>query len=264
MQKMFQPSCTLLISEVILIRRRLALTRPRPKLIGLAWSQKIREKEGESKMHPPPIKLPPLPQLLQQQMQQKPPDTIYINFSAEIIPTTTETLIAAVGNAVNQGVKIVYLMLSTPGGQVMNGLNLYNVLRGFPIQLITHNVGNVDSIGNAVFMAGSKRYACPQSTFMFHGVSAQVQATVSTPMGPLAVLGEKELRERLGGIQADQRRIGSVLKDRTRLDEPAIEALFLEAKTKDADWALTCGVVDEVREVKVPAGGPVVSLVFQR
>jgi ATP-dependent protease ClpP protease subunit len=49
----------------------------------------------------------------------------------------------------------------------MNGLNIYNVLIGLPFELITHNVGNVDSIGNAIFLAGSKRYAChtPHSCF---------------------------------------------------------------------------------------------------
>ena len=52
----------------------------------------------------------------------------------------------------------------------MNGMNLYNVMRAMPFKLITHNVGNVDSIGNAIFLAGVARYACPHSTFMFHGV----------------------------------------------------------------------------------------------
>ncbi|MGD0201097.1 MAG: ATP-dependent Clp protease proteolytic subunit [Bryobacteraceae bacterium] len=217
-------------------------------------------------MQPPSIKLPvqALPPFFQQQLQQNPPHTIYINFSAEIIPGTTETLIATVANASNQGVKTVYLMLSTPGGQVMNGLNLYNVLRGLPVELITHNVGNVDSIGNMVFMAGAKRYACRASTFMFHGVAAHLQATVASNTGPLTVLGEKELRERLGAVQADQNRIGAIIKDRTRLDETAIETLFLEAQTKDANWALSCGVIDEIREIQVPPGSPVVSLVFQR
>lgn len=146
----------------------------------------------------------------------------------------------------------------------MNGLNLYNVLRGFPIELITHNVGNVDSIGNTVFMAGSKRYACQHSTFMFHGVATHIQATLSTNAGPLAMMGEKELRERLDGIRADQKRIGSVIKDRTNLDEAAIDTLFLEAQTKDANWAFACGIVHEIRDVKVPSGVPVIPLVFQR
>jgi ATP-dependent protease ClpP protease subunit len=33
-----------------------------------------------------------------------------------------------------------------------------------PFRLVTHNMGKVDSIGNAVFLAGEQRYACPQST----------------------------------------------------------------------------------------------------
>ena len=36
----------------------------------------------------------------------------------------------------------------------MNSLNILHVLIGLPFELITHNVGNVDSIGNAIFLAG--------------------------------------------------------------------------------------------------------------
>src|ERR1700693_1709158 len=96
-----------------------------------------------------------------------PGQTVYVSFSAEINAATTESLISVMSNLVNQKVTTVYLLLSTPGGSVMHGLNLYNLFRGFPFELITHNVGNVDSIGNAVFLAGSKRYAAPHSTFMF-------------------------------------------------------------------------------------------------
>src|ERR1700680_3114676 len=113
---------------------------------------------------------------MQQQPQpgpqpQLPPPIVYVSFSAEIVPATTESLIAVMADCANKGVPHVYLMLSTPGGSVMHGLNLYNVLRAMPFKLTTHNVGNVDSIGNAIFLAGEERWACPQSTFMFHGVA---------------------------------------------------------------------------------------------
>src|ERR1700720_4641146 len=77
-----------------------------------------------------------------------PPDTFYVSFSADITASTTESLISVMANLVNQKAKTVHLLLSTPGGNVMNGMNLYNVLLGLPFELITHNVGNVDSIGN--------------------------------------------------------------------------------------------------------------------
>src|SRR5690348_16113733 len=113
-------------------------------------------------MGAPPLLPPQVPQVL-------PP--AFVSFSAEIVPKTTEVLLATMANLVNQGYKEVHLLLSTPGGSVMHGVTVYNVLRGLPVTLITHNVGNVDSIGSVVFLAGEQRYACPQTTFMLHGVS---------------------------------------------------------------------------------------------
>ena len=184
------------------------------------------------------------------------PGEVYVTFSAEINVNTTESLIASMTQLANQGVPKVTLLLSTPGGAVMNGMNVYNVLRAMPFELTTHNVGNVDSIGNAIFLAGEKRYASPHSTFMFHGVGFQSQ--------PGQVLEEKILRERLGGIQADQKRIGDVIAERTSLQLDAIGALFLEAQTKDAAYAIGAGIIHEIRDAKIPAGTPVVSLVFRR
>jgi ATP-dependent protease ClpP protease subunit len=86
-------------------------------------------------------------------------------------------------------------MISTPGGSVMYGMNLYNVLRAFPIKLITHNVGNVDSMGNAVFLAGEERFACPHSTFMFHGVGFDFNGQFR--------LEEKLCKEKLEAIHAE-------------------------------------------------------------
>jgi ATP-dependent Clp protease protease subunit len=188
--------------------------------------------------------------------QQQLPETVYVSFSAEISPHTTESLLAVAANCVNSQVKTVYLMLSTPGGSVMNGLNIYNVLKGMPFELITHNVGNVDSIGNAIFLGGSKRYASPHSTFMFHGVGFDVNGQFR--------LEEKLLRERLQGILSDQKRIGGIISERTNLEEKAVEALFTEAQTKDATFAASTGIVHEIKDVQIPTGSCVISLVFQR
>lgn len=184
------------------------------------------------------------------------PSTVYISFSAEIIAHTTESLIAAAANCANQGVKEVYLMLSTPGGTVMHGMNLYNVLRAMPFKLITHNVGNVDSIGNAVFLSGVERYACPHSTFMFHGVGRNAIAGQR--------LEEKSVKETLDSILADQKRIGSIIKDRTKLGDGEIQSLFSEAQTKDATFAAGCGIVHQIKDIQIPTGSTVISLVFQR
>lgn len=184
-----------------------------------------------------------------------PPPT-YVSFSAEIVPNTTESLIALMANLANLGAKEVHLLLSTPGGNVMHGLNLYNVLRSLPLKLITHNVGNVDSIGNAIFLAGEERYACPHSTFMFHGVGFDAP--------PGMRLEQKFLKERLDGILADEKRIGAIIEERSSLNATDVEALFREMQTKDATFAASHGIVHEIRDVNIPPGAPIQSLVFQR
>lgn len=181
---------------------------------------------------------------------------VYVSFSAEIIPSTTESLIATMTNLANVGVKEVYLLLSTPGGSVMNGMNLYNVLKGMPFELITHNVGNVDSIGNVLFLAGNKRYATANATFMFHGVGFDT--------APNQRLEEKFLRERLNGILSDQRRIGDIISQYTNLSNRQVAQLFREAQTKDARYAVDKGIIHEIRDVQLTSGCPVVSLVFKR
>jgi ATP-dependent Clp protease, protease subunit len=184
------------------------------------------------------------------------PPEVYVSFSAEINVNTAEPLIAAMSNLANQGVPRVVLCLSSPGGDVMSGMNIYNMLRAMPFELTTHNVGNVDSIGNAIFLAGDRRYACSNSTFMFHGVGFNAEGGKH--------FEEKLLRERLNGVLADQKRIGTVIEERTKLAGRQIKGLFREAQTKDAAYAVGAGIVHEIKDVQVPPGTPVMSLVFQR
>jgi ATP-dependent protease ClpP protease subunit len=218
----------------------------------------MSENQNPPIQQPVPQPRPPMPQpiLFPQGMVMQVPDTYYVSFSAEINPNTTESLISVMANLVNQRVKTIHLLISTPGGSVMNGMNVYNILRGLPVELITHNVGNVDSIGNAIFLAGSKRYATPQSTFMFHGVGFDIANRVR--------LEEKNLREQLQSILSDQKRIGAIITERTKVSEKDASTLFLEAQTKNAADAISMGIIHEIRDVQIPVGGPVISLVFQR
>src|ERR1039458_3536605 len=109
----------------------------------------------------------------------------------------------------------------------MYGFTIYNTLRAIPVRLITHNVGNVDSVGNVVFLAGVERYACPHATFMFHGVAWGFQGD--------RVTGQ-QARELLANIDADERRISAAVAERTNLSATEVDAFFREAATKDAQF----------------------------
>jgi ATP-dependent protease ClpP protease subunit len=180
----------------------------------------------------------------------------YVSFSAEINPNTTESLIATLATLCNQGATEIHIFLSTPGGSVMHGCTIYNTLRALPVKIVTHNVGNVDSIGNVVFLAGAERYACPQSTFMFHGVGFDLNGQLR--------LDDKLLRERLNSIEADHKRIADIIGKHTSLQSGDVVQLFTEARTKDAAWAASVGLVNAVSEPQIPKGVPIHSLVFKR
>lgn len=199
---------------------------------------------------------PPIPPAIQQALLQQPRPPVFISFAAEIVPQTTEALIRALTDFVNQGFREIHLLLSSPGGSVMHGITIYNVLRGLPIALTTHNVGNVDSIGAVVYLAGERRYTCPQATFMLHGVAFGTNVP--------AQFFEKNLKERLASVQRDQERIKAIYCERAGIDPEVAEQLFLGESNINADDAVARGLAHEVRVVQIPAGSPVFQLVFNR
>lgn len=190
-------------------------------------------------------------------MNGQPENITYVSFSSEVNQQTTEALLAVCADLANKNVDTVHLLLSTPGGSVLNGITIYNVLRSMPFKLITHNVGSVNSIGNVVFLAGAERYSVPNATFMFHGVGFDVKQETR--------FEEKLLKERLDSIRADQNKIAAIIRDRAGFaNDEEVAALFLEAATKDPAYALERGIIHEIRDLQIPRGAPIVQLVFKR
>jgi ATP-dependent protease ClpP protease subunit len=111
------------------------------------------------------------------------------------------------------------------------------------------------SIGNVIFQGGKHRVANPTSRFMFHGVGFDIQQ---------ARFELKELRERSQGIENDQAMIADILVRHTKLSTEDIEKLFLEAAFIRSIDAKDRGIVDEVTDVHLPPGIPIIQLVFQR
>ena len=177
---------------------------------------------------------------------------VYVVFHAPIDGNTSQQLISTCTQLVNAGHDEIFILISTPGGNVMSGITIYNTLRALPCKITTHNVGNIDSIGNAIFLAGEDRFACKHSTFMFHGVGIQMNANIE----------EKAARELVDSILANQKRIGDIIQERTQIPAGEVGELFREARTKDADAALAAGIVMEIAEVAIPKGVPIVSLVL--
>ena len=179
----------------------------------------------------------------------------YIAFSGEINGRNAEQIIALSVQLTLQGFKRLYFLFSTTGGSVRSGIDIYNVLRGLPAQIVFHNVGSVDSIGSTVFLAGDKRYACPQSAFTFHGLGYDTSGPVRLEL--------KALQEIMSSMKSDQARLIDVLTDRTYMDSEKATEMLREAKTIDAKSALAQGIVHEIQPIAVPQGSAMYAIVTQ-
>jgi ATP-dependent Clp protease, protease subunit len=182
-----------------------------------------------------------------------PPERIYLVFSLSITPANVQKLLSECAKWANQGTKEIYLFFASLGGNVAAGIAAYNALRALPVKLITHNIGNVDSIANIIFLAGQERLAVPHSTFMFHGITYEVTAAFR---GDLAFYSN-----RVESIEADHKKMASIIKERARFDTiDEIMALFATQATKETDYALAHGFVHKIEHHQIPAGST--TLVF--
>jgi len=180
---------------------------------------------------------------------------LFISFSAEVNQNTAENLMGIFAQRLNQGIKDFYLLLSSPGGSVMNGITIYNFLKSLPINLTTHNIGIVDSIANVIFLAGKTRYAVKNSSFLFHGVGFDINQ---------ARFEEKNIKEKLKMIQRDQKLIADIIAEQSQYTQQEIEKMFLEADTRTPEQAKEKGLINDIREVNIPEGAEVVQFIFQR
>ena len=55
---------------------------------------------------------------------EQPPPVVYVSFSAEISPATSDQLLQQCARLANQGTTEVHLLLSTRGGSVINGIHV--------------------------------------------------------------------------------------------------------------------------------------------
>lgn len=141
------------------------------------------------------------------------------------------------------------LAISSPGGSVNAGVTIYNVLRAAPFTVVTHNIGNVDSIATVIFLAGDERYANLASSFMFHGVAANPNNGIR--------LDEAGLEETLASVKSDNSRIAQIIAERSALEAEECVHLIKAQHTRGPTWAAEVGFIHDIREFAFPPGADV-------
>lgn len=179
-------------------------------------------------------------------------DTFYVKFFAPVIPESVSALMQIVETKLKAGYKHMTLLISCTGGDVFHGLSAYNFLRGIPLEVTTHNFGSADSMGVVLYCAGSTRLCVPHARFLLHGVMVNFARPIS--------LEEKQLEEKLKGLQIDMGNIARVIADTVERDREAVLYDMLNRTTLFPEQAQEYGLVHEIRSDLFPQGAELYSI----
>ena len=152
--------------------------------------------------------------------------------------------------ALQSGASEIELHMSTEGGNMTAGFALYFFLKSLPLPLTTHNIGSVESVGVVIFLAGTKRYACPGTRFLVH--------PLHWGFGNLVAADHSRVSEWRDCLDFDAERYASIFEEatgRAGSKEDIRAHLFASARIYDAEQALAAGIIHAAVEGRQPEAG---------
>ncbi len=176
---------------------------------------------------------------------------IVIKFFKAVDDASITGLMNLIDQKTKEGAKEFIILMSTNGGSVFHGLSAYNYLKGLPVSIVTHNFGNVDSIGVTLYCAGSRRYSSPQARFLLHGISWGFQN---------CRLEEKQIEEILKSIQIDIENTAKVISANTGKAIGDVTKAMTDRITLNPEQAKEWGLVHEIKTELFEEGSEVISI----
>jgi ATP-dependent Clp protease, protease subunit len=168
----------------------------------------------------------------------------YVGFNFAIDGHSAQQLIAVVNTAISSGHRSVCISLSSPGGATDQAFYLYHTLRALPVELITHNIGTVQSAAAILFLAAGTRFAVPDATFLFH-------ATRFYPAQNIG-LSYEDLQQRLKSVRGDDQFSQRIIADRLSKSPAEVAGWAKGDVLRDTKFALQHGIIQEVRPFEIP------------
>jgi ATP-dependent protease ClpP protease subunit len=152
--------------------------------------------------------------------------------------------------ALQSGASEIELHMSTEGGNMTAGFALYFFLKSLPLPLTTWNVGSVESVGVAIFLAGQKRYACPGTRFLIH--------PLHWGFGNLVAADHARISEWRDCLDFDAERYAAIFEEATQgARDPHDIRGYLTGSSRiyTADQAVDAGIVHAARQALLPEAG---------
>lgn len=134
--------------------------------------------------------------------------------------------------------------LNSPGGDIFDGLAIYQALKNHPAKVTMYIDGLAASIASVIAMAGDHIVMAPKASLMIHDGWT------------MSVGNAAELRKAADLLDTQSEIIASVYADRSNSDANAWRDAMREETWYTAQEALDAGLVDEVEGLKKAADEP--------
>lgn len=167
----------------------------------------------------------------------------YIVFNGVIEQGFANRLVTAINNATAGGAGRIVIFFSSLGGNIQEGFTIASVIQNSRIPIHVHANNNIDSIANVIYLSAKERTAESYAKFYLHGAAS----------GP-GPFDEKALKEALSSIKTENARIAQFVSENSSLNFARVQTMMKAGTTMTAQEALTCGVVQEIVHLEVPAG----------
>lgn len=100
------------------------------------------------------------------------PEKIWITFVGILDLPIARSLTDILTKCKTNGAKEIHLLIQSPGGNVAEGIYLFNLISSFPVPICTYNCGNVGSAATIAYLGGKTRIASSNAAFLIHRATA--------------------------------------------------------------------------------------------
>jgi ATP-dependent protease ClpP protease subunit len=140
-------------------------------------------------------------------------------------------------------VEEIHLLFHTIGGNVADGICLYNIFRATPMEIYLYNAGSISSIGVIAYLGADVRKTNIHGTFMIH-------KTTFTPMAATV----DRLQSLANAAALDDSRVEAILHQHIQLAKEQWDIHKVSDLWLSADDAIKARLADSIGDFSPPIG----------
>jgi ATP-dependent Clp protease protease subunit len=174
------------------------------------------------------------------------PSASYPVFAAYIDQLAVQRVFAMTAAAIQDGVGGIHLLMQSVGGNVADGICLYNYFRQFPLPVTIYNAGGVSSAAVLAYFGAPNRKTARSAAFMVHRSHATFQAA-----------NADVIQARMQSLIMDDERTEAILREHLKLPDDKWRVHENHDLWLTGQEAVECGLATEIGEFAPPKGATV-------